>query len=238
MTEQLSTHTHTHIYQHHNILLLRMRKSKPTKLSSVQLSCSVLSFCDPIDYSMPGFHDHHKLLEPTQTHVHLVGDAIQPSHPLLSSSPPAFNFPQHQDLYQWVSSSHQMANVLAIWSFSFSFSISPSNEYSGLISFRIDLFDLVVQHFYSLTFIKRLFSSSSLSAIRVVSTAYLWSLIIFLLAISACALSSLAFPMMCSEYKLNKLSDNIQPWCTPFPIWNQSIVPCPVVTVASWPACR
>ena len=77
-----------------------MRKPKTTKLSSVQLSCSVLCLCDPIDYSMPGFPDHHQLLEPTQTHVHLVGDAIQPSHPLLSSFPPAFNFPQHQGLYQ------------------------------------------------------------------------------------------------------------------------------------------
>ena len=91
----------------------------------------------------------------------------------------------------------------------------------------------------SFTFIKRLFSSSSLSAIRVVSSAYL-RLLIFLPAIliPAYASSSPAFLMMYSTYKLNKQGDNIQPWCTPFLIWNQSVVPCPVLTVASWPAYR
>ena len=85
----------------------------------------------------------------------------------------------------------------------------------------------------------RLFSSSSLSAIRVVSSAYL-RLLIFLPAIliPAYASSSPAFLMMYSAYKLNKQGDNIQPWCTPFPIWNQSFVPCPVLTVASWLAYR
>ena len=80
-------------------------------------------------------------------------------------------------------------------------------------------------------------SSFSLSAIRVVSPAYL-RLLIFLPAISipVCASSNLAFHMMYSAYKLNKQDDNIQPWCTPFPILNQSIVPCLVLTVASWPA--
>ena len=84
-----------------------------------------------------------------------------------------------------------------------------------------------------------LYSSSSLSAIRVVSSAYL-RLLIFLPAIliPACALSSPAFHMMYSAYKLNKQGDNMQPWCTPFPIWNQSFVPCPVWTVASWPMYR
>ena len=93
--------------------------------------------------------------------------------------------------------------------------------------------------FSSFTFIKRLFSSSSLSAIRVVSSAYL-RLLIFLLAIliPVCDSSSLAFHMMYSAYKLNKQGNNIQPWRTPFPIWNQSVVPCPVLTVASWPAYR
>ena len=91
----------------------------------------------------------------------------------------------------------------------------------------------------SFTFIKRLFSSSLLSAIKVVSYAYL-RLLIFLPAIliPACASSSLAFPMMYSAYQLNKQGDNLQPWCTPFPIWNQSIVPFPSLTVASWPAYR
>ena len=85
------------------------------------------------------------------------------------------------------------------------------------------------------TFIKRLFSSSSLSAIRVVSSTYL-RLLIFLPAIliPACASSSPVFLMMYSAYKLNKQGDNNQPWCTPFPIWNQSVVSCPVLSVASW----
>ena len=91
----------------------------------------------------------------------------------------------------------------------------------------------------SFTFIKRLFSSSSLSAIRVVSSAYL-RLLIFLPAIliPACAFSSPEFLMIYSAYKLNKQGDNIQPWGTPFPTWNQSVVPCPVLTVNSWPAYR
>ena len=90
----------------------------------------------------------------------------------------------------------------------------------------------------SFTFIKRLFSSS-FSTIRVVSSAYL-RLLIFLPAflIPACASSSLAFRMMYSAYKLNKEGDNIQPWRIPFPIWNQSVVPCLVLTVDSWPAYR
>ena len=92
---------------------------------------------------------------------------------------------------------------------------------------------------YSFTFIKRHFSSSSLSVIRVVSSVYL-RLLIFLLAIliPAYASSSPAFHMMYSAYKLNKQGDHIQPWHTPFPIWKQSGVPCPVLTVASWPAYR
>ena len=91
----------------------------------------------------------------------------------------------------------------------------------------------------SFTFIKRLFSSSSLAVIRVVSSLYL-RLLIFLLVIliPACASSSPAFQMMYSAYELNKQGDNIQPWCTPFPICNQSVVPWPVLTVASWPAYR
>ena len=91
----------------------------------------------------------------------------------------------------------------------------------------------------SFIFIKRLFSSSSLSAIRVMSSAYL-RLLIFLPAIliPTCASSGPAFLMMYFAYKLNKQGDNIQPWCTPFPIWNQSVVSCPVLTDASWPAYR
>ena len=91
----------------------------------------------------------------------------------------------------------------------------------------------------SFIFIKRLCSSSSLSAVRVVSSGYL-RLLMFLLAIliPAYASSSPAFRMMYSAYKLNKQGDNIQPWSTLFPIWNQSVISCLVLTVASWPAYR
>ena len=82
-------------------------------------------------------------------------------------------------------------------------------------------------------------SSSSLSAVRVVSSTYL-KLLIFLLTIliPACGSSSPAFHIMYSAYKLNKQGDNIQPCYSPFPIWNQSVVPCPVLTIASWSAYR
>ena len=92
---------------------------------------------------------------------------------------------------------------------------------------------------FSFTFVKRLFSYSLLSTIEVDSSAYL-RLLMFLLAIliPACASSSPAFRMMDSAYKLNKQGDSIEPWDTPFLIWNQSVVPCPVLTVASWPAYR
>ena len=80
------------------------------QFSSVAQSCPTP--CDPIDCSMPGLPVHHQLLEFTQTHVYWVSDAIQPSHPLSSPSPPAFNLSQHQGLFQWVSSSHQVAKVL------------------------------------------------------------------------------------------------------------------------------
>ena len=101
------------------------------QFSSVAQSCPTL--CNPTDCSMPGFPVHHQLLEFTQTHVHRVGDAIQPSHSLSSPSPPAFNLSQHQGL-----SSHQVAKVLE-----FQLSISPSKEYLRLISFRIDWLDLL-----------------------------------------------------------------------------------------------
>ena len=89
------------------------------------------------------------------------------------------------------------------------------------------------------TLIKRLLSSSLISAIKVVLSAYL-RLLIFLPAIliPACASSSQAFHLMNSAYKLNKQGDNIQPWHIPFSIWNQSVVPCKVLTIASWLAYR
>ena len=80
------------------------------QFSSVAQLCPTL--WDPMDCSMPGFPVHHQLPELSQTHVHRVGDAIQPSHPLLSPSPPAFNLSQHQGLFKWVSSSHQVSKVL------------------------------------------------------------------------------------------------------------------------------
>ena len=80
------------------------------QFSSVAQLCPTL--CDPMDCSMPGFPVHHQLPEFTQTHAHWVGDAIRPSHPPSSPSPPAFNLSQHQGLFKWVSSSHQVAKVL------------------------------------------------------------------------------------------------------------------------------
>ena len=80
------------------------------QFSSVAQSCPTL--CDPMDCSMPGLPVHHQLPEPTQTHVHHVGDAIQSSHPLSSPSLPTFNLSQHQGLYQRVNSSYQVAKVL------------------------------------------------------------------------------------------------------------------------------
>ena len=108
---------------------------RPTELDLL-CCCSVAQSCltlgDPMDCSTPGFPVHHQFLELTQTHVHRVSDAIQPSHPLLSPSPPVFNLSQHEGLFN--------ESVLCIrWTknWSFSFSISPSNEYSELISFRM-----------------------------------------------------------------------------------------------------
>ena len=80
------------------------------QFSSVAQLCPTL--WDPMNHSTPGLPVHHQLPEFTQTHVHWVGDAIQPSHPLLSPSPPALGLSQHQGLFKWVSSSHQVAKVL------------------------------------------------------------------------------------------------------------------------------
>ena len=109
----------------------RIEWARGLQFSSVTQLCPTL--CDPMGCSTPGFPVHHQLLEPAQTHVHGVGDAIQLSHPLSSPCPPAFNLSQHQSLLciRWPK----------YWSFSFS--ISPSNEYSGLISFRVDWLDLL-----------------------------------------------------------------------------------------------
>ena len=86
-------------------------KHNQIQFTSVQL-LSCVWLCDPMNRSKPGFAVHHQLPESTQTHVHWVDDAIQPSHPLSSPSPPALNLSQHQGLFQWVSSSNQVAKVL------------------------------------------------------------------------------------------------------------------------------
>ena len=80
------------------------------QFSSVAQSC--LNLCDPMNRRMSGLPVHHQLLDSTKTHVHQVGDAIQPTHPLSSPSPPALNLSQQEGLFKWVSSSHQMAKVL------------------------------------------------------------------------------------------------------------------------------
>ena len=108
------------------------------KISSVQFSSvaqSCLTLCDPVNRSTPGLPVHHQLPEFTQTHVHQVGDAIQPSPPLSSPSPPAPNPSKHQGLFQWVSSSHEVAKVLEFWLQDQSFQWIPRADllYDGLV---------------------------------------------------------------------------------------------------------
>ena len=118
------------------ILSVASSKDQFSQFSSVAQLCPAL--CNPMDCSTPGFPVHHQLLEPTQTHLHHVSDVIQSSHPLLSLLLPPSIF----------SSIRVFSNESALcmrWPkyWSFSFSISPSNEFSGLISFRMDWFDLL-----------------------------------------------------------------------------------------------
>ena len=108
------------------------------QFSSITQLCPTL--CDPMNCSTPGLPVHHQLLEFTQTHVHQVGDAIQPFHPLLSPSPPPPNPSQHQSLFQWVNSSHEVAKVSGV---SASASFLPKNtqdwsplEWTGWISLQ------------------------------------------------------------------------------------------------------
>ena len=98
-------------------LWLRMTTSISVRHLSVQVSSvaqSCLTLCDPMDCSMPGLPVHHQLPKFTQTHVLQVGDAIQPSHSLLSPSPLTFNLSKHQGLFQWVSSLNQVAKILEL----------------------------------------------------------------------------------------------------------------------------
>ena len=122
--------------------------------SSVQFSSftqSCLTLWDSMNCSTPGLPVHHQLLEFTQTHVHRVCDAIQPSHPLSSPSPPAFNLSQHQGLFKWISSSHQVAKVLEFQLQHLSFQWTPR-----LISSRMDWLDLLAVQGLS-----RVFSSTT-----------------------------------------------------------------------------
>ena len=114
---------------------------------SVAKSCPTL--CNPMNFSTLSFPVLHHLLEFAQIHVHLVSDAIQPSHLLLFPSTPAFYLSPNQGLSQWVSSSH-------LWPTYWNFSISPSNEYSGSIFFRTDWFDLLAVQGFS-----RIFSNTT-----------------------------------------------------------------------------
>ena len=121
--------------------------SLPGARVSLPVRCSVAQLCptlsDPVDCGTPGRPVLHSPPEFAQIHVRRVGDAIQPSHPLSSPSPPALNLAQHQGLFQSVLHNRRPKD----WSFSFS--ISPSSEYSGLISFRMDLLDLLAVQGFS-----------------------------------------------------------------------------------------
>ena len=130
------------------------------QFSSVTQSC--LTLCDPMNCSTPGLPVHHQLQEFTQTHVHRVGDAIQPSHPLSSPSPPALNLSQHQGL-----SNESALHMRWPKYWSFSFNISPSSEHPGLISFRTGLISLqskgLSRVFSNTTIQKHQFFSAQLS---------------------------------------------------------------------------
>ena len=134
------SNTHTHFphpasLEKQNILgLLRVEHNGVivSRFPSVQFSSVAqlcLTLCDPMNCSIPGLPVHHQLPEFTQTHVHWVGDAIQPSHPLSSPSPPALNLSQHQGPFQWVSSSHQVAKVLEFQLQHQSFQWTPRTDF-------------------------------------------------------------------------------------------------------------
>ena len=129
---EMCVYVYIHIYTY--IWTLYMYVT--VQFSSVTQLCRTLQ--DPMNCSMPGLLVHYQLPEPTQTHVHWVGDAIQPSHPELSPSPPALIFPSIRDF-----SNESALRIRWPKYWSFSFNISPSNEHPGLISFRMDWLDLL-----------------------------------------------------------------------------------------------
>ena len=137
----------------------------PVQFSLVTQSC--LTLCNPMDCSSPGFPAHHQLLELNQTHVHWVSDAIQPSHPLSSPSPPAFIlllpsiFPSIR-----VFSNESVLCISWPEYWSFSFGINPSNEYSGLISFKTDYFDLFAVQGTLKSLLQKLDASSKTSILQ------------------------------------------------------------------------
>ena len=129
-----------------------------TKLSSFWAVCecvcaqSCLALCDPEGCSASGLPVHHRLPELTQTHVHWVGDAIQPSHPLLSPFPPTFNLSQHQSLFKWISFSHHVAKGLEL----------QLHHQSCQWMFRTDfLYSWLVWSFFSLTDSQESFTSTT-----------------------------------------------------------------------------
>ena len=128
-----------------------------------------------MDCSISGFLVHHQLPEFTQSHVHQVGDAIQPSHPLSSASPPAFHLSQHH-----VFSNESVLHIRWPKYWSFSFSISPPSEYSGLISFRMDWLDLLVVQRTLKSLLQHQFKSinysvlSFLYSLNLISIHYYW----------------------------------------------------------------
>ena len=136
----------------------------PFQFSSVTQLCP--TFCNPMNHSTPGLPVNHQLPESTQTHVYRVDDAIQPSHPLSSSTPPALNLSQHQG------KSALRIRWPKYWSFSLK--ISPSNEHPGLISFRMDWLDLLAV-FSNTTVQKHQFFGAQLSS-QSNSHIHTWSL--------------------------------------------------------------
>ena len=125
----------------------RLNNLPSVPFSSVAQLC--LTLCDPMDCSTPGLPVHHQLPELTQTHVHWVGDAIQPPHPLSSRSPPAFSLSQHQGLSQWVSSLHQVARALEfqLYQESFQWIFRTGFLWDGLVT-PVNWLDCPVLHLW------------------------------------------------------------------------------------------
>ena len=170
----------------------KMVELKDHQQLDMESICSViqlcLTLCDPMDWSTPGFPVHHQLLDLAQTHVHWVGDAIQPSHPLSSPSPPTFNLSQDLGPFQWVRSLHQVAKVLEL----------QLQHQSFQISLRINCFDLLAL----LGTLKNLLQNHSKKA------SVLWC--------SAFFMVQLSHPNMTTEKTISEscsvVSDSVTPW--------------------------